>query len=484
MNQTASIDARASNQTPGSSFTSNGPQNGGGSDVDVYDYSQTRGHKTRQLGTLDELQVILRKEPKGSAMRWIRVSGEVDPETARVLKKALNIPTTFMTHILQHNAGDDTHFAGSAWLVSDARVPDPCACMSFGAPLVQRADPHSVDVARLWVHLIICDRTVVTFTTFGGVNLGIFPSSQLAETASRYIDESWIHSWVHAMMDEVEWQEHDGAWYLVTRILWAIQIELFSPMAQIQEGVLASMWMQCQRHLANDHQGAQLAGNSHELMEHVYTLVQRCNVMLMLGNAYKEALEELVRHNGEFENRSDWPDQHLRAELKSILLDVKNTTTAFEAHISMMDTIAEMWTKRLDLGNAQVNTLLAMVATIFLPLTFLCGVYGMNFNNAEGQEAIPILSLGDGFGGYLLYWGLCNMFGLLLLVLFNRWGWFPLVGITEPASKCVTFLALLFLSTFLPGLELILREILGDPDDLTPDNHYHNTTPAASPTLI
>ena len=32
---------------------------------------------------------------------------------------------------------------------------------------------------------------------------------------------------------------------------------------------------------------------------------------------------------------------------------------------------------RVVVGTVQVNTLLSMVATVFLPLTFLCGIYGI-----------------------------------------------------------------------------------------------------------
>ena len=101
-----------------------------------------------------------------------------------------------------------------------------------------------------------------------------------------------------------------------------------------------------------------------------------------------------------------------------------------------------------------MNTLLAMVAAIFLPLTFLCGVYGMNFNTNEGAVAIPLLRLGDGFGaclcfcawppcvnptptagGYVMYWVICAAFIVCQLVVFIQFGWFRLVGL-RPAIQC------------------------------------------------
>ena len=66
---------------------------------------------------------------------------------------------------------------------------------------------------------------------------------------------------------------------------------------------------------------------------------------------------------------------------------------------------------------------LAMVATIFLPLNFLCGVYGMNFVTVDGSVAIPLLNVGNGWWGYMFYWILCNVFILGLFVIFRQQGW-------------------------------------------------------------
>ena len=92
----------------------------------------------------------------------------------------------------------------------------------------------------------------------------------------------------------------------------------------------------------------------------------------------------------------------VRTDLKCILVAMGNIEHEFESHVSMMGTVTEMWSKQQDLqhgesqlinaiasdrgGTVQVNTLLSMVATIFLPLTFLCGVYGAF--NAASYEAV------------------------------------------------------------------------------------------------
>ena len=52
---------------------------------------------------------------------------------------------------------------------------------------------------------------------------------------------------------------------------------------------------------------------------------------------------------------------------------------------------------------------LAIVSTIFLPLTFLAGIYGMNF------QVFPEIRW---HYGYLFFWGLCVIVvGVLIVIL-------------------------------------------------------------------
>lgn len=58
---------------------------------------------------------------------------------------------------------------------------------------------------------------------------------------------------------------------------------------------------------------------------------------------------------------------------------------------------------------------LTMISTIFIPITFLAGVYGMNF------EYIPEM---DERWAYPTFWAICTVTTVSLLVFFKRKGWF------------------------------------------------------------
>ena len=57
---------------------------------------------------------------------------------------------------------------------------------------------------------------------------------------------------------------------------------------------------------------------------------------------------------------------------------------------------------------------LTIIATIFIPLTFIAGIYGMNF------EYIPELQLKN---GYFYIWGLMILIFIGMLYYFKRKKW-------------------------------------------------------------
>ena len=62
----------------------------------------------------------------------------------------------------------------------------------------------------------------------------------------------------------------------------------------------------------------------------------------------------------------------------------------------------------------EVMKMLTVISTIFIPLTFLAGVYGMNF------EHMPELKWKE---GYYIVWGVMVAIGVLLIVYFKRRRW-------------------------------------------------------------
>ncbi len=62
----------------------------------------------------------------------------------------------------------------------------------------------------------------------------------------------------------------------------------------------------------------------------------------------------------------------------------------------------------------QVMKVLTIFASIFISLTFIAGIYGMNF------DYIPELKLRY---GYFYFWGIILVVGIILLIYFKRKKW-------------------------------------------------------------
>ena len=62
----------------------------------------------------------------------------------------------------------------------------------------------------------------------------------------------------------------------------------------------------------------------------------------------------------------------------------------------------------------EIMKVLTIIATIFIPITFVAGIYGMNF------EVMPELKWR---GGYLMVWIIFGVIAAVLLVYFKRRKW-------------------------------------------------------------
>ncbi len=93
------------------------------------------------------------------------------------------------------------------------------------------------------------------------------------------------------------------------------------------------------------------------------------------------------------------------------LLDIVETYRELAA--SLMDVYMSAMSNKVN----EIVSLLTIVSSIFIPLTFIVGVYGMNF------EYIPEL---DWHWGYFACWGVMLLVAGSLLTFFWRRGWFDI----------------------------------------------------------
>lgn len=95
--------------------------------------------------------------------------------------------------------------------------------------------------------------------------------------------------------------------------------------------------------------------------------------------------------------------------------------------MEMVETYREITSNMVDIYLSSISNrtnevmrVLTMIATIFIPLTFIVGVYGMNFENPNSPWAMPELYW---YYGYPLVWLVMIVIVIALLVFFKRKKW-------------------------------------------------------------
>jgi magnesium transporter len=96
--------------------------------------------------------------------------------------------------------------------------------------------------------------------------------------------------------------------------------------------------------------------------------------------------------------------------------------------MDMVETYRELSSGLMDVylssvGNKmnEIMKLLTVISSIFIPLTFVAGVYGMNFNTEKSPWNMPELNW---YFGYPLCWAIMLGIASGLVYFFWRRGWF------------------------------------------------------------
>jgi len=95
--------------------------------------------------------------------------------------------------------------------------------------------------------------------------------------------------------------------------------------------------------------------------------------------------------------------------------------------IDTMETFRDVISGMLDIYLSSINNrlnevmrVLTVIATFFMPLTFLAGVYGMNFHTDKSPYNMPELAW---YWGYPMFWAVSIITTIVMLLYFRRKGW-------------------------------------------------------------
>jgi magnesium transporter len=129
---------------------------------------------------------------------------------------------------------------------------------------------------------------------------------------------------------------------------------------------------------------------------------------------FREALWSLYRSE----------DGTISASVKPFMRDVydhmSSTVDTLEFTRDMVVRLSETYMSTLTLRMNEIVKLLTIISTIFIPLTFIVGVYGMNFDTTTSKWNMPELLWPY---GYLFAWGLIIIIAVGMIGYIKRRKW-------------------------------------------------------------
>lgn len=152
-----------------------------------------------------------------------------------------------------------------------------------------------------------------------------------------------------------------------------------------------------------------------ETLEKIHTIKRELILLRRMLWPQREVINQLLRG-----------DQKLVQEdtlvyLRDCYDHTVHVMDLLETYRDMSASMLEIYLSSVSNRMNDVMRVLTVIATIFIPLTFIAGIYGMNFDRSAGPSNMP--ELGWPYG-YLTIWAVMIAIVVGMLLFFRRKGWF------------------------------------------------------------
>jgi magnesium transporter len=144
------------------------------------------------------------------------------------------------------------------------------------------------------------------------------------------------------------------------------------------------------------------------LVEEIYRFKTELSFLRKCVRPVKDLMIHLLKsENSLFEEKQ----QHFLKDLNDLIIQA---TDAIELYSGMISDHLNIYSTNVSNRINEVMKVLTIFASIFIPLTFIAGIYGMNF------EYLPELKFKY---SYFIFWGVTICVGAGLLYYFRRKKW-------------------------------------------------------------
>lgn len=129
----------------------------------------------------------------------------------------------------------------------------------------------------------------------------------------------------------------------------------------------------------------------------------------------RDALNSLIRDESKFIS------ENTKLYLRDVYDHLIQVTDNIENYRDMVLGLHDIYMSQVSNKMNEVMKVLTIIATIFIPLTFIAGVYGMNFNPETSPYNMPELSW---YWGYPASLAVMAIVALVMIIYFKKKDWF------------------------------------------------------------
>jgi magnesium transporter len=145
-----------------------------------------------------------------------------------------------------------------------------------------------------------------------------------------------------------------------------------------------------------------------DVLARIHALRRQLVVLRRVGWPQREALGAMLRE----------PTPYIKDNEKVFLRDtyehIAQIVELIDSAREMASDLADAYLSNVSHRTNEIMKVLTLMASIFIPLTFVAGIYGMNFEN------MPELHTRN---GYFVVWGIMVVLGVAMVAYFRRRGW-------------------------------------------------------------
>ena len=150
-----------------------------------------------------------------------------------------------------------------------------------------------------------------------------------------------------------------------------------------------------------------------KVLREVYSVKRALMTFRRAAWPLRDTLNQLVRDRHAL--ISDTTAPYLRDAADHVM----QVVDVIETYRELAGSLVDVYLSSVSNKTNEVMRVLTVIATIFIPLTFVAGIYGMNFDTTSAFN-MPELSWKF---GYLIFWLISIVLVTVLLLMFRRQGW-------------------------------------------------------------